>query len=278
MNSPVACLPDPIQNMKNKNRSKNFKKKKSMQIPRNNVAFANPEANSSYGAIMAPRKFFPLTSGIGRTLTVSNYEQVGVTFTGTGGFTNGGSVINAGIITNYPWLSAIAGNYQKFRWKYLRYIFVPQCASTTPGSVYIEMHYDWLDNASTTLAQVTASESSVVGNCWFGSALSPELAFGAGVGARDAICLTIDVARLTQPWYLVRATNAATLNTVTLTGTATGGNGTLALASAGTYDPSSRPGTVYYGTNGITNGVVVGNLYVAYVCELAEPILAAEQV
>lgn len=244
----------------------------------NNLAFASPEAATSYGAVMAPRSYFPMTSGIGRTLTVSNYEQVGVTFTGSGGFTNGGSVINAGITTNYPWLSAIAGNYQKFKWKYLRYIYVPQCPSTTPGSIYLEMHYDWLDAASTSLAQVTATESSIVGNAWFGGALSPELAFGPDVGARDAICLTIDVTRLTQPWYLVRATNGATLNTVTLTGTATGGNGTLAIGSGGTYDPSARPGTIYYGTNGVTNGVVAGNLYVAYVCELSDPILAAEQV
>ncbi len=282
MNSPVSCLPDPIQNMvKNKNKSKKkvrAPQKKAVKRVSNNISFANPDAATSYGAIMSPRKYFPMTSGLGKTLTVTNYEQCGVTFTGSGGFTNGGSVINAGITTNFPWLSSIAANYQKFRWKFLRYIFVPQCPSTTPGSVYLEMHYDYLDSASTTLAQVTATESSVVGNAWFGSALSPELAFGSDVSARDAICLTIDISRLTQPWYYVRANNNATLNTVQLTGTATGGNGTLALSSAQTYDPSSRPGTIYYGTNGITNGVVAGNLYVAYSCELSDPILAAEQV
>jgi hypothetical protein len=281
MNSPVSCLPDPIQNMTNRKlRAKKPRQKKKVAIrrPMNNTSFSSPQASAAMGAVQAPRRFFPMTSGLGRSLTVTNYEQVGVTFTGTGGFTNGGSVINAGIATNFPWLSSIAGNYQKFRWKFLRYIFVPQCPSTTPGSVYLEMHYDFLDNASTTLAQVTATESSVVGNAWFGSALSPELAFGADVSARDAICLTIDTARLTQPWYYVRATNAATTNTVTLTGTATGGNGTLAIGSGGTYDPSSRPGTIYYGTNGITNAVVAGNLYAAYCCELSDPILAAEQV
>jgi hypothetical protein len=236
-------------------------------------------APSSYGIISAQKNYFPLTAGMGRTLTVSNFENAGnVTFTGTGGFTNGGSVLNPGIPQNFPWLSAIAQNYQKFKWKFIRYIYVPQCPSTIPGSIYLEMHYDFLDNAATSLSQVTATESSVVGNAWFGGPLSTDLAFGQDVGPRDAICMTIDCARFSEPWYYVRASNGATLNTVQLTGTATGGNGTLALASAGTYDPSSRPGTIYYGTNGITNGVLVGNLYVSYVVELSDPILAAEQV
>lgn len=279
-----------------KKNKKNVRKRTSVRRvrrQRNSVAFANslnsaPGGNipfaattpapTSYGAVAGTRKYFPMTNGMGRSLVVANFEQAGVTFTGTGGFTNGGSVCNPGITTNYPWLSSIAANYQKFRWKFLRYIFVPQCASTTPGSVYLEMHYDYLDNASTSLAQVTATESSIVGNCWYGGALSPELAFGSEVGARDAICLTIDVSRFTEPWYYVRTTNGATLNTVTLTGTATGGNGTLAIASGGTFDPASRPGTIYYGTNGITNTTVAGNLYVAYVCEFSDPILAAENV
>jgi hypothetical protein len=297
MNSPVSCLPDPIQNMvkitqmtggrrvvlQPPKKKKNKNNKQIVTVPRNrglggNAAFATTMAPGSYGAIQAPRKYFPMTNGIGRSLSVANYEQVGVTFTGTGGFTIGGSVINAGIAANFPWLSQVAKNYQRFKWKFLRYIYVPQCPSTTPGSVFIEMRYDWLDSAATTLAQVTATESAVVGNAWFGGALSPELAFGADVSARDAICLTVDVSRFNQPWYNLRATNDATLNTVSLTGTATGGNGTLAIASGGTFDPSSRPGVIYYGTNGITNALVVGNLYVSYICELADPILAAAQI
>jgi hypothetical protein len=104
------------------------------------------------------------------------------------------------------------------------------------------------------------------------------LAFDANIGARDAICLTIDCSRFTQPWYYNRINNSNTLNVVQLTGTPTGGIGSLALASAETFDPASRPGTIYYGTNGITNGVLAGNLYVSYVCEFSDPIVPADAV
>lgn len=286
MNSPGRRIPAPNTNMTKKskriqNKNKMQKRKASRPKPKSRgnqmVSSSAPIPGTAYGAVIGARKYFPMTQGVGRDLVVSNFEQVGVSFTGTGGFTAGGSVLNAGVTTNYPWLSTIAQNYQKFRWKFLRYIYVPQCATTTPGSIWMQMYNDPFDSAPTSLAQVTAGSSSVVGNAWFGSSLSAELCFSEDTGPRDAICITIDCSRFSQPWYYIRQASGDTLNTVALTGTPTGGLGTLAISASQTFEYTTRPGTIYYGTNGITNGLLAGDLYVSYVCELSEPILAAAQ-
>lgn len=295
MNSPVSCLPDPIQNMpqkrltnnnrpqKAKTNNKQMMKRQPTRLSDNSRFLSSTPAISapaSYGAVIGARKYFPLTQGMGGSMVVSNFEDTGLTITGSGGYTSGGSVLNPGIngTGGFAWLSTLARNYMKFRWRFLRYIYVPQCASTTPGSVWLTVRYDYFDQGPQTLAEVTATSSSVVGNAWFGSSLSPELAFSRDVTTRDAICLDIDLSKLSQPWYYVRASAGATSNVVALNGTATGGNGTLALGNAQTFETASRPATVWYGGNGITNAIVAGNIYVAYVCEFSDPVLAANQV
>nr|QDH87102.1 MAG: hypothetical protein H4Rhizo433487_000002 [Riboviria sp.] len=219
---------------------------------------------------------FPLTSGVGKNMTIVNYEQLNISsVTGTGGFTAGGSICNVGIAANFPWLGSVSGNFAKFRFKFLRFIYVPRCPSTTPGSVYLYFSYDPKDIAPASLAQVAASESSVIGNSWYGGPINPDSAFSKGLTLRDNIYLDVDCTRFTQPWYYVRANDNATSNTVTLIGTATGGNGTLAINSGATYEYTARPGTIYYGSDGVTNGVVAGTIYMSYAVELYEPIAAA---
>jgi hypothetical protein len=292
MNSPVSCLLDPIQNMyKRKNKNRKLKQGKVAPRPRRAPALypsalvpGGPSGfdmpGTAYGAVMGGKKILPITSGMGRSMIVANYEQIvtASSLVGTGGYNIGGLVMNAGISAQWPWLGSIANNFQKFKFKFLRFIFVPQTPTTTPGSVFFYWANDPRDTAPANLAQVTASESAVVGNAWYGGPLNPDVAFSKQLTLKDNIYLDVDCTRFTQPWYYVRATVGATSNTVTLSGTATGGNGTLAIASGGTYDYTARPGTIYFGTDSITNTVVAGNMYVAYICEFSEPILASTNV
>lgn len=229
---------------------------------------------AAYGSAAGGRQVFPLTSGVGKNMTVLNYEliSVGSALTGNGSFRIGGSVLNPGIANNWPWLGRVAGNFMKFRYTFLRFIFVPQTPTTTPGSTFLYMAYDPKDIAPANLQEVATSESSVIGNAWYGGPINPDIAFSKALTLKDSIFLDIDVSRFTNPWYYIRATNDATKNDVSLTGTPTGGLGTLALANASTFDYVSRPGTIYYGCNGVTDTVVTGNLYMAYAVELCEPV------
>jgi len=234
-------------------------------------------APAAYGVVQGSRAVLPITSGVGGRMTVVNYEMVNVgnALTGSAGWSSGGQTLNPGILENWPWLASVAQNFQKFRWTYLRFIFVPQTPTTTPGSVWLNMTYDPRDTNPADLQAVSMSDESVIGNAWYGGPISPEVAFSKTLSLKDAIYLDVDCARFTQPWYLVRTTNDATKNVVTLSGTATGGNGSLAVSSGTTYDYASRPGTIFYGCDDVTNSVVTGNLYMAYACELFDPIKAA---
>jgi len=232
---------------------------------------------TAYGAVVGPKQMLPVISALGRSAIVANYEQivVGSGLTGTGGFNVGGLVLNPGIDGNWGWIGKLSQNYQKFRFRMLRFIYVPQTPTSTPGSVFLYMQYDSPDSPPADLAGVSASESSVIGNSWYGGPINSEIAFSKKLTIRDNVFIDVDVSRFSQPWYYIRSTSGHTLNVAALSGTPTGGIGSLALTGGTTYEYTTRPGVIYFGTNNVTNAVVAGNLYMSYVLELSEPILGS---
>lgn len=209
-------------------------------------------------------------------MTVVNYEMISVgnALTGSGSFASGGQTINPGISDNWPWLASVAKSFQKFRFTWLRFIYVPQTPTTTPGSVWLYMSFDPRDTNPADLQAVSMSEDSVIGNAWYGGPISPDVAFSKNLSLKDSIYLDVDCTRFTQPWYYVRATNDATKNIPTLTGSLAGGvnNTNIAISDGTTFEYTARPGTIFYGCDSVTNTVVAGHLYMAYACELFDPI------
>lgn len=197
----------------------------------------------------------PLFAGIGRRMIVQNYELVSsyASFaTDTFASLQTGKTCNPGIASFVPWLSAIALSYSKFRWKSLRFIYVPKVSTTTPGQVYINISYDPADGNPTTLAQVAVADSSSIGPTWIGGGINQEKAFRSDLGVDEAVFVDVDVKSLTQPYYYVRL--------------------------QGGLDADSKPLVVWYGSTGALNGATYGNtgdLYVAYTIELFEPVAPA---
>jgi hypothetical protein len=294
MNSPVSCLPDPIQNMvkitvdgqvlkKIANLPK--KKKNIMKANMNNPltrqvmlsaasGLTDPRsyraAPTAYGAVSGQKKVFPLQAGSGSTLIVQNYELVHAQNGSAGVFSAGGDVMNPGLPSSYPWLSGIAKQYTRFRWKALRYIYVPTCSTTTAGSVFFYPSYDSYDSGPTSLAQVAVSENSCIGNAWFGGSINPNLAFKP-LTTQESIFVNVDMNRFPNKWFYVRDTFGGTAPT---SGGALGGVIPAGLTfTAGTmYDLESRPGIMYYGADGVAGAGSIGNLFAAYVVEFSDPI------
>jgi hypothetical protein len=52
---------------------------------------------------------------------------------------------NPGISTVFPWLSSVAVNYEKYRFKYLRFVIVPLVATTYSGRIGVGFDYDSAD-------------------------------------------------------------------------------------------------------------------------------------
>jgi hypothetical protein len=251
MNSPVSCLPDPIQNMapvKKKNNKKNTNPPARPMRTGGNMAPAAMGGITSKGA-----SSLPVFAGVGRKMVVQNYELITTYKTNsTDTFASLllGFTCNPGIVAFTPWLATIALNYSKFKWKSLRFIYVPSVPTSIPGSAYINMSYDPSDTPPASLADVAVSDSSSIGPVWVGGGINSEKAFRPNLGIDEAIFVDVDCKTLTQPYYYVRK-------------------------QAG-LDADSKPLVVYCGTQGALNGASnyggTGQLYVAYTVELFEPV------
>lgn len=195
----------------------------------------------------------PVFAGVGRKMVVQNYELITAYknfATDTFASLLSGFTCNPGIAAFTPWLSTIALNYSKFKWKTLRFIYVPAVATSIPGSAYINVSYDPADTPPTSLADVAVSDSSSIGPVWVGGGINSEKAFRTNLGIDEAIFVDVDCRILTQPFYYVRK-------------------------QAG-LDADSKPLVIYCGTQGALNGAAnyggTGSLYVAYTVELYEPV------
>jgi hypothetical protein len=243
-------------------------------VPQPDFARSSMAAPAAYGAVAGAKQVLPLQAGAGRQLLVQNYELVRAANGSAGGFSAGGDVCNPGLATSYPWLSGIAKQYAKFRWKYLRYIYVPNCSTTTAGSTFYMFSYDYLDAGPANLAQVAQSENSSIGNAWFGGSISPEMAFSPQLSSREAIFVDYDPKKSPNNWYYVRTTQGGVSPS---SGGLIGGVIPPGLTfTPGSYpDPEARPATIYYGADGVAGTGGIGNLFVSYVVEFAEPVAAA---
>lgn len=261
MNSPVSCLPDPIQNMAPKlaKKTKGLKKtatvQKTMALPQQ-VRYSKTAPAAMGGITSKQRSTLPLSAGMGRKMVVQNYELISsVKGFATDTFANllSSYTCNPGIAAFVPWLSTVALNYSKFCWKYLRFIYVPKVATSIPGQAFIMASYDPSDSAPTAIADVAVSDSSSIGPTWIGGGINQEKAFRTDLGIDEAIFVDVDCKSFTQPYYYVRK-------------------------QAG-LDADTKPCLLYFGTAAALTGVgaygATGDVYVAYSVELFEPVQPA---
>jgi len=261
-------------------KSKN-KKKGTMILKRPSPAlqrmreFGTVSVPAAIGTIQGSKTSMPQMIQYGGSCVVKNFEYVGAFPSATGNFDIDGFITNPGIASSFPWCSGIALNFQKFRIKFLRYIYSGSCPTSTVGKVYLSLSYSLFDTAPNSLARVMASETSSTGPAWFGGTVNVDKAFGR-LSADADIYVDVDTSKLTQPFYYV-AKSTTQSSGGSLTGTATGGNGTLAYVQGTVQDPTRFPVQVYAGNNGVTSSTVPGELYVAYILEFFEPIATADK-
>lgn len=256
--------------MKKKNSKKNAKSRTKKVVIRRTVTNTVPSAPAAMGAIDRGRRpNLPSMVMKGPTTLVRNYEQVAAFPAGNTAFQAQGAISNVGIAGSFPWLSTIAANYTKFRFRFLRFFFSGSCPTSTTGKVWINISYDALDSAPSTLAQVMQSEDSCSGPAWFGGVVSGEKAFDPRLPADSNIFVDADCGRFALPWYVVR--NSTANVALALSGAPTGGIGTLALAG-NTVDSAAIPCRLYFGNNAVSSAITPGELYVAYEVELIEPV------
>ncbi len=227
---------------------------------------------TAFGGKSGSRSLFPMSRGIGPSMRVCNFEQVLALTGSNGSFSAGGNVGNPGLSSNFPWLATIASNYQSFKIHFMRYIYVPACPTTTAGTAFLYVDYNFNSGVPTTLQQVDLSPYSCSGPAWLGSPCDSSVAFSRDLQVSRSIHVTIDTAKFTQPWYNVRTSNNANLSSGgTLGGVIPAG---LTFTPGNIADTSGRPFTIYYGSNTNTN-TTIGLIYCAYDVEFFDPVASA---
>jgi len=82
--------------------------------------------------------------------------------------------LTPGAATMFPWLSGIAGNFEKFRFHSLKLNLISSNATTTPGRVYMAIDYDYDDDPNVTKTALMANMSAVEGPAWSGLELKAD--------------------------------------------------------------------------------------------------------
>lgn len=74
--------------------------------------------------------------------------------------------INPGLFSVFPWLSSIAINFEKYKFKKLVFRYIPACSTSTSGSVYMAHDYDVNDDPPSGESAISNFQEVVSGNTW----------------------------------------------------------------------------------------------------------------
>lgn len=109
----------------------------------------------------------PVFGGGVDRITVTHRELVGRIQNDTPDWTQSKRLdCNPGNYNLFPWLAPIAWSWESYRWRNLKFIFEPRCASTTPGAVQMFFDYDWADVSPTTEQVASSFTSFMESNPW----------------------------------------------------------------------------------------------------------------
>lgn len=77
--------------------------------------------------------------------------------------------INPGNSSLFPWLSQIATRYELYKFKSLRFVYEPQCGTSSSGTVFIAVDWDASDPPPQSKTQMMSYKNAVRSPLWFAS-------------------------------------------------------------------------------------------------------------
>lgn len=188
-------------------------------------------APATNGAMMRTGGFPRFASGTNGTVLVSHSELL-FTMVGTTGYTSETWPVTPYVL---PWLSGVARNFSRFRWRNVRFEFVTSSPTSQGGSVAMGVTYDRAELNPSSLAEVAAMAHSFVGPVW------------TQPGQTLHSC-ALDPTRWSKPWY-----------TFGFTGT---------TADEQDYTPA----WITFAKQTQVNGQPIGQVLVTYDIEMVDPI------
>jgi len=163
--------------------------------------------------------------------TVSHREFI-ADVSGSVAYASTGYAVNPGDPTTFPWLAAIARNYESYRFKSLTFEYRTTASSLTKGSVMMALDYDASDSAPADKCKLMAYAGATRSAPWTES----------NFRARP-----VDLVKFAKDRY------------VRIPG--------LSIVDIKTYDVAN----LFIATQGMEDALEVGELYVNYTIELQTP-------
>lgn len=74
--------------------------------------------------------------------------------------------LNPGNAVLFPWLAGVAKNYEKYRFEKLSFHLSPRNPTTTTGSVYMALDYDWDDAPAASATIIMANSGAIATSVW----------------------------------------------------------------------------------------------------------------
>lgn len=183
----------PTTNMNSKNARRNARRREARRMSRQGISapIAKGFRALNSGAMV---------SGSGDVVRVRHREYVADVI-GSTSFATTVFKINPGLVTSFPWLSNLAANFEKYRFRSLRFAFESSVATTAAGSVMLGIDLDALDVAPGTKAQMLQMQNVVRSNVWDNSVSTipegvPELFVRTGNVPTGADAKTYDAGQL----------------------------------------------------------------------------------
>jgi hypothetical protein len=110
----------------------------------------------------------PKLSKIG-SLRVKHCELLTDVVTDTsysGGFNVFKCAINPGLSRLFPWLAGIARNFQEYKCKSIRFVYIPECATSVQGQILMSASYDPSLPIPQTETDMSSYEGMVADSAW----------------------------------------------------------------------------------------------------------------
>lgn len=99
-------------------------------------------------------------------LKLTESERVTSFTSTTTGFQIAGSLVNPGLAASFPWLAGHAQLYDKYRFKRLRYRWIPMVSATTSGNVVLAFDHDPYDGFPTNSQTMCSLSYYKSGSIW----------------------------------------------------------------------------------------------------------------
>ncbi len=186
---------------------------------------------AAQGAKITTRKPQFIKQGSDGRVTVKHREYID-DITSSVSFSALTFTINPGLNGTFPWLAQIANAYETYRFKSLKFIYEPSCATTTVGTICLAVDFDPADSAPASKLQMLSYSGAVRSPYWTSC---------------QYVCSQADLAKFQQKF--VRA----------------------ALLPSGTSPLLYDAGNLFIGVVDGAGATMVGELHVEYEVELLTP-------